>query len=148
MGSWGFAASQGTKKSHPANWWLLSPLQTHQESVPFSHCSLSEPLVNILSILLRNIEIFQSMIIMYNHKWLFLSFVTFLEQFMDIPANALSIRAVYWRKMFQNIPNIHILWTFIWLNELWLKANGCIICSTIYFPTEIDMHYVTDCIAR
>ena len=27
------------------------------------------------------------MIIMYNHKWLFLSFVTFWEQFMDIPVN-------------------------------------------------------------
>ena len=27
---------------------------------------------------------------------------------MDIPVNVLSIRAVYWRKMFQDIPNIHI----------------------------------------
>ena len=43
---------------------------------------------------------------------------------MDIPVNALSIRGVYWRKMFQNIPNIHILWAFMWLNELRLKANG------------------------
>ena len=41
MGSWGFAASQGTKKSHPAS-------QTHQGPMPFSHCSLSEPLVKIL----------------------------------------------------------------------------------------------------
>ena len=85
---------------------------------------------------------------MYNHKWLFLSFFTFWEQFMGIPVNALSIRAVYRRKLSQNIPNIHILWAFIWLNELRLKANGCIICSTIYFSTEIDMHYVADCIAR
>ena len=50
--------------------------------------------------------------------------------------------------MSQNIPNIHILWAFIWLNELRLKASGCIICSTIYFPTEIYLHYVADCIAR
>ena len=67
---------------------------------------------------------------------------------MDIPANSLLIRAVYWHKMFQNILNIHILGAFIWLNEFRLKANGCIIYSTIYFPTEIDMHYVADCIAR
>ena len=59
---------------------------------------------------------------------------------MGIPVNALSIRAVYWRKMYQNISNIHILWAVIWLNELRLKAHGCIICSTIYFPAEIDMH--------
>ena len=77
------------------------------------------------------------MIIMYNHKWLFLSFVTFWEQFIDIPVNALSIRAVYWRKMSEDIPNIHILWAFIWPNELRLKAKGCMICATIYFPTEI-----------
>ena len=148
MGSWGFAASQGTKKSHPANWWLLGPSQTTQEPVPFSHCSLSEPLVKIISKLLRNVEIFQTMIIMYNHKWLFLPFFTLWEQLMDISVNTLSIRAVYWRKMSQNIANIHILWAFIWLNELRLKANGCIICSTTYFPTEIDMHYVADCIAQ
>ena len=87
------------------------------------------------------------MIIMYNRELLFSSFFTFWEQFMDIPVNALSIRAVYWRKMFQNIPNIHILWAFIWLNELRLKANGCMISSTIYFPTEMDMYYFADCIA-
>ena len=63
------------------------------------------------------------MIIMYNHKWLFLSFFIFWEQFMDIPINAFSIRAVYWCKMSQNISNIHILWAFIWFNELQLKAN-------------------------
>ena len=85
---------------------------------------------------------------MYNDRWLFSSCFTFWEQFMDILVNALSIRAVYWCKMSQNIPNIHILWAFIWLNEFRLKANGCIICSTIYFPTEIDMHYVADCIAQ
>ena len=85
---------------------------------------------------------------MYNHKWLFLSFFTFSEQFMDIPVNAMSITAVYWRKMFQNIPNIHILWAFISLNELRLKVNWCIACSTMYFPTGIDMHYAADCIAR
>ena len=77
----------------------------------------------------------------------FLSFFTFWEQFMGIPVNALSIRAVYWRKMSQNIWNIHILWVVIWLNEFRLKTNGCINCSTIYFPTEIDMHYVADYIA-
>ena len=148
MGSWGFAASQGTKKCRHVNWWLLGPSQTPQEPVPFSHCSLNEPLVKILSILERIVEIFQTMIIMCKHKWLFLSFFTFWEQFIDIAVNALSIRAVYWRKMFQNIPNIHILWAFIWVNELRLKANGCIICSRIYFPTEIDMQYVADCIAR
>ena len=87
------------------------------------------------------------MIIMYNHKWLFLSFFTFWEQFIDIPVNTLSIRAVYCRKMSQNIPNIHILWAFIWLNERRLKSNGCMICSTIYFPTEIYIHYAADCIA-
>ena len=149
MGSWGFAASQGTKTSHPANWWLLGPSQTHQEPVSFSHCMQSKWTVdeNYFDIE-RNVEIFQTMIIMYNHKWLFLSFFTFWEQFMDIPVNALSIRAVYWCKMFLNIPNIHILWAFIWLNELRLKANGCIICSSIYFSTEIDMHYVADCFAQ
>ena len=88
------------------------------------------------------------MIIMYNHKLLFLSFFTFSEQFMGIPGIALPIRAVYGRKMSQNIGNIHILWAFIWFNELWLKANVCIIYSKIYFPNEIDMHYVADCIAQ
>ena len=135
------------KKSHPPNRWLSGPPQTPQEPVPFSHCSLSEPLVKILSILQRSVEIFQTMIIMYNHKWLFLSFFTFWEQLIDIPINALSVRAVYWRKMSQNIPNIHILWAFIWLNELRLKANRCMICSTIYFSTEMDMHHAADWIA-
>ena len=45
-------------------------------------------------------------------------------------------------------PEHSHLWAFIWLNELGLKANWCIICSTIYFPTEIDMHYVADCIEQ
>ena len=85
---------------------------------------------------------------MYNHKWLFLSFFTCWDQFMGIPGNALSIRAVYWGKMSQNIGNIHILWALIWFNEFRLKANGCIIYSTQYFPNEIDMHYVADCIAQ
>ena len=88
------------------------------------------------------------MIIVYNHEWLLLSFFTFWKQFMGIPGNAFSITAVYWRKMSQNIGDIHILWAFIWLNELRLKANGCIICSTICFPNVIVMHFVTDCIAQ
>ena len=85
---------------------------------------------------------------MYHHKCLFLSFFTCWYQFMGIPSNALSIRAVYWGKMSQNIGNVHILWTLIWFNELRLKANGWIIYSTIYFPNEIVMHYVADCIAQ
>ena len=50
--------------------------------------------------------------------------------------------------MSHKIGNIRILWAFIWLNELQLKANGCIINCTIYFPKEIDMHFVTSCIAQ
>ena len=87
------------------------------------------------------------MLIVYNHKWLFLSSVTFREQLMDISGNALSIRAVYWRKMFQNIGNIRILWAFIWLYEFQLQSNRYIIYSKIHFPNEIDIHYVADCIA-
>ena len=67
---------------------------------------------------------------------------------MGIPDNALSITAVYWSLMPQNIRNIHILRALIWFNELRLKANGCIIYSIIYFSNEIDMNYVADCIAK
>ena len=88
------------------------------------------------------------MIIIYNHRWLFWPFYTFWEQFMGIPGNALSIRAVYWRKMAQNIGNIDILWAFNWLNELRLKDSGCIIYYPTYFANEIDMHYAADCIAQ
>ena len=40
---------------------------------------------------------------------------------MGVPGNALSIRALYWRKMSQNIGDIHILWAFNWLNDFDLK---------------------------
>ena len=144
MGSWVFAASQGAKKSHPANWWLLGPSQT-----PCAIQSLQSKWTvgeNSFDIVKKRWNISN-----YDHHvqslMIILIIFTFWEQFMDIPVNAMSIRAVYWRKMSENILNIHILWVFIWLNELRLKVNGCIICSTIYFPTEIDMHYVADCIA-
>ena len=104
MGVRGFVASQGTKKFLPANWWLLGPSQTLQGHVPFSHYSLSEPVVKIISILERNAEIFQTIM-----NDLFWSFLIFWEQLMGISGNALSIRAVYWHKMSQNIGNIHIL---------------------------------------
>ena len=44
--------------------------------------------------------------------------------------------------------NIYNWWAMIWLNDLQLKANGCISYPTKYLLNEINMHYPAYCNAR